>query len=470
MTRDPQQLLDLAEHERLHWGVPGMALAVVADGAPLLVAGLGTTGDGAAVGPATAFAWASDTKAFTGALAATLEAEGLLDLDAPVRDVLPWFALQDPHATALATTTDLLAHRTGLPRHDLVWAGDRSLTLEGCARALAHLEPVAGFRDRFLYSNLCVNAAGHVMESAAGAPYAALLQDRLLGPAGMTGAGLGFDGRTETALPHAHDGTVRAPRAADRLGPSGGLVASAADLARWLLARLGVPLDGRTVLPAEVLARLHTPVTLGSTTSLRLPGRRPLGYALGCQQEDYRGHLLVSHGGSDSGWTSAVTLAPEAGVGVAVAGNLDLSPLPQVLVPLLLDALLDLPPQDWRARYENALAPLRDALAAATTGTAAQPTTPPGPPWTRPLADAVGRYEHPAYGVLEVRERDGALAATFHDFGDRLAVAVDRTDGFTVVLDDLVRVPVDLVGDSGPAVALLLHAEPSVAPIELRRA
>ena len=50
-----------------------------------------------------------------------LAQDGRLDLDAPVHDTWPTFRLADDYATLHVTPRDLLSHRTGLPRHDLVW-------------------------------------------------------------------------------------------------------------------------------------------------------------------------------------------------------------------------------------------------------------------------------------------------------------------------------------------------------------
>jgi CubicO group peptidase (beta-lactamase class C family) len=52
---------------------------------------------------------------------AILVDQGKLDWDTPVREYLPSFKLCDPFAAERATPRDLVTHRTGLPRHDLMW-------------------------------------------------------------------------------------------------------------------------------------------------------------------------------------------------------------------------------------------------------------------------------------------------------------------------------------------------------------
>lgn len=69
----------------------------------------------------TLFAIGSSTKAFTAIAAAQLVDEGLLDWDQPVNSYLQDFQMFDPVATDRLTMRDMLCHRSGLPRHEMVW-------------------------------------------------------------------------------------------------------------------------------------------------------------------------------------------------------------------------------------------------------------------------------------------------------------------------------------------------------------
>src|ERR1700677_2462675 len=127
---------DLIEAERARFAVPGVAVAVVHDGRVVLCEGFGHADleAGRPVDANTHFPLASDTKAFTAATLCLLADAGLVDLDAPVREVLPWFAMHDPHATALITPRDLLSHRPGPPRPALGWAGGNAPSPPGVTR------------------------------------------------------------------------------------------------------------------------------------------------------------------------------------------------------------------------------------------------------------------------------------------------------------------------------------------------
>lgn len=78
------------------------------------------------------------------ALCAVLVDAGLLAWDRPVREYLPELQLADPVASAQVTVVDLLCHRSGLPRHDLLWYAAGDAGADGRAELVAALRhPVA---------------------------------------------------------------------------------------------------------------------------------------------------------------------------------------------------------------------------------------------------------------------------------------------------------------------------------------
>src|SRR5438105_12848937 len=116
------------------WRVPGVAVAVVRNDSVVFSKGYGVRelGKPARVDTHTLFAIGSTTKAFTAAALALLVDSGKLACAEPVTKHLPWLELADPYVTRELTVRDLLTHRSGLPRGDLVWYGssfDRSEVL-----------------------------------------------------------------------------------------------------------------------------------------------------------------------------------------------------------------------------------------------------------------------------------------------------------------------------------------------------
>ncbi|MCA1711814.1 MAG: serine hydrolase [Actinobacteria bacterium] len=419
---DVEELRQIVEQERERSGVAGLSIVVVRDREVVLAEGFGSRDleHDLPATPQTLFAIASDSKAFTAALCATFVDEGRLEWDAPVRDVLPWFRLQDLHATELVSVRDLLAHRTGLPRHDGAWFwGGATPSKEEMVRRLRHLQPSAPLRQVWQYNNHAYTTAGFIAGELAGSDWETALRDRLLEPLGMKRTTLGrtaAEATGDAAVPYDdRDGTnVAVPQMGDgSVGPAGGIWSNAQEMAQWVLARLGVPLaDGSELLSSSALREMHTPAMVKPRTALDLPGLHSLGYALATEIVSYRGHRLVHHGGNLHGFCSDVYLAPEAGHAVVVLANANASGIRTAVPLIVLDQLLSLEKQSWGAR----LLELTDAVkTGAREASAHHRDSAGGHPPTRPLHDLVGTYSHPAYDVFEINLEGDTLVGGWHD-------------------------------------------------------
>ena len=122
-------------------------------------------------------------------------------------------------------------------------------------------------------------------------------------------------------------------------------------------------------------------------------------YALGWIHESYRGHPLVVHNGAIDGFTVHLGFLPETGQGLILLMNRDLAT--EALMALAYsayDRLLGLEPLDWEGRLKEMPTPLQEVRDIALDF---------------PIEEVVGRYEHPAYGVLTVRAKGDKLAMQF---------------------------------------------------------
>src|SRR5688572_24700100 len=145
------------------WQVPGAAVAIVRNDSVVFSRGFGVRklGDPAPVTENSMFAIGSSSKAFTSAIVAMLVDEGKVRWDAKATQYLPGFEMYDPYVTRELTVRDLLSHRSGLARGDLLWYGgtfDRGEIL----RRVRFLEPTWSLRSNFGYQNLMYLAAGEL--------------------------------------------------------------------------------------------------------------------------------------------------------------------------------------------------------------------------------------------------------------------------------------------------------------------
>jgi len=430
LTRDSvQAALDLAALDGIEemiesalktFNVPGAAVAIVKDDRVLMVRGFGSR-DLEEQKPVTAdtlFAIGSATKAFTAFVLATLVDEGVIEWDTPVRTYLPWFALADPAISERLTPRDLVTHRSGLPRHDLVWYNNLTADRKELVRRLAHLPASADLRERFQYNNLMFLTAGVLAAELTGMSWEEAVRDRILDPLGMAATNFSVvdsQAAPDHALPYRErEGKVeRIPfRDITTVGPAVSINSTANDMARWLRMQLGGGrLDGRTVVERSVLAETHRPQMVTGNMPER-PDISPAVYGLGWFADTYRGHARVHHGGAIDGFLTMASLLPQDGIGMVVMVNVGGSPLPELLVRSAFDRLLGLDPVDWvgaaAARREQARDADREARERGDTfrRTGTRPA--------HPLADYAGTYTNPGYGELAIRTAGRGLEAEYN--------------------------------------------------------
>jgi CubicO group peptidase (beta-lactamase class C family) len=471
-----QSIERFAVEQLAAWEVPGCAMAAVRNGEVVLAAGWGRR-DLAAELPVTSgtlFAIGSVTKAFTATAVGALVDEGLLDWDRPLRDYVPDLRLHDDVVTGRLTVTDLLSHRSGLPRHDLTWVGHPDLSRAELVRRLRFLPLSKDLREQFQYCNLGYLLAGHVVEVLSGTPWEEFVQSRLLTPVGMDRSNLSVDDLSADA-DHAggyerRQGVVVPvpPRPVTAMAPAGAINSCATDMTRWLLAQLGGgQVDGRTIMSPGTVARQQTPHMLVAEDRT-FPASTRHAYGLGWLIGQYRDHRLAEHGGGIDGFQTECMLLPDDGIGVAVMTNTSSSVLAPVLAYRVLDELLGLEPLDWfsifKARYDTATAGLREARDARRVVTEA--------PLPRPLAAYAGEYQHPGYGTLTITAGRDLLKPKLGTMD--LSLTHRHYETFDLewheLSDQSLLFPLMFLSDpDGDITALTVPFEPSVEPLRFDR-
>lgn len=401
------------------WRVPGIAFAVVADGNVVYAQGHGKRDLEAdlPMTPDTLLPIGSATKAFTTFAIGTLVDEGKVEWDQPVEKYLPWFRLTEPGLTAGMNVRDLVTHRSGYPRHDLIWYNNEELNRRQLVEALAHVEPSAPVRARFQYNNLMYLVAGHLIEELTGLRWEDAVRARILDPLGMKRSN--FADSVSAADPdHAkgyrwRDETILMPfREVGEMGPAGSINSSVNEMTRWMRMLLASgALDGKKLIEPVTWRELRTPqVVLGNLP--QDPQFSPATYAHGWFVDSYQGHLRTHHGGNIDGFSALVTLFPNDGVGIVALANANGSPLPSLMTLHAADLLFDLPKKDWSAealvRRDKGEAAEKEAEKKEAVARVAN-TRP-----SHPIADYAGEYRAPGYGVLRIEHANGRLSAIYN--------------------------------------------------------
>src|SRR5215472_1028384 len=105
------------------WNAPGIGVGIVVGDKLVFAKGYGYRDyeKKLPVTPQTMFTIASNTKLFTAVAAGMLVEEGKLTWDRPIKESVPTIEFYDSYLNNTITLRDMLAHRTGITRHDSIW-------------------------------------------------------------------------------------------------------------------------------------------------------------------------------------------------------------------------------------------------------------------------------------------------------------------------------------------------------------
>ncbi|WP_327088396.1 beta-lactamase family protein [Nonomuraea sp. NBC_01738] len=287
-------------------GLPGAMIAVTKGDKVVFTSGYGHTSAGEPITKTTRMPVASLSKSFTALAATQLAEEGALDLDAPVRRYLPDFTMADPRAASI-TVRQILNQTSGMsdktfPELTLPAPG----TLDEAAKML-RTAPLAGAPGgKMRYHNPNYSLAARVVEAAAKQPFSTYMAQKVFRPLGMAAT---TTVNTTKELPNQGEGYVRAYRTTIKrahptwfVNGSFGVISTADDLSRWLIAQNS---------PTKAMRTTQTPSGVDGST-----------YGMGWYAETSPGGTpMLRHTGWLLTHNAAQTVIPSTGYGLAVVTN-----------------------------------------------------------------------------------------------------------------------------------------------------
>ncbi|MEQ1586634.1 MAG: serine hydrolase [Cyclobacteriaceae bacterium] len=391
------------------WEIAGSAVSIVYKDKVIFSKGFGyrDVANKLPVTTKTTFGIASNSKLFTSMAAAMLHEEKKLDLDKPVRTYMPELHFATGELDEKLTLRDMLSHRSGVPRWDGVWAGS-GYTLQEILDRLQYMNPTMGFREGYLYNNNMYAAAGAVTAKVNGTTWEQLIQTTLFDPLEMKQSTFNFEaatkkgefskdylvGRVDKKLKEYEPDTDCACWA-----PAAAIVSNVEELSNWMIAQInGGKFKSKQVIPSKAIIETIKPNTITSKEMVYDEVFYGL-YGMGRSSTDYKGHVMVSHGGVISGYRSTMAMLPKDSIAIIVLTNTAQgTPMANAAVYGILDRLLQLGESPWTTKIKKELTKQETknwreldslkALKVKDTKT------------SHALADYVGTYEHKAYGKM----------------------------------------------------------------------
>jgi dipeptidyl aminopeptidase/acylaminoacyl peptidase len=313
--------------ERHH--VPGAALGILrvhpgqddelveaAHGVLNVETGVETTTD-------SVFQIGSISKVWTATVVMRLVDEGLLDLEAPIADVLPELRLADPDVTKQVTMRHLLTHVSGVDGDVFTDTGRGDDCLERYVAALGDVGQNHPLGVTWSYCNAGFVLAGRVIEKITGGTWDAAMRERLFTPLGLTHTVTLPEEALLFRAAMGHTGTTEAVKAPvwtlpRSMGPAGLIDSTVADVLAFARMHLtgGLAADGTRVLSESATAAM-------ADKQADLPDKHTLGdsWGIGWFRLGWDGRRLIGHDGNTIGQAAFLRLLPDEGLAVTLLTN-----------------------------------------------------------------------------------------------------------------------------------------------------
>ena len=409
------------------WNEPGAGVAIIHKGELVYVKGFGYRdyGKKLPVTKNTLFQIASNTKLFTTVAAGMLVEDGIFKWDQPIKESVPEIEFYNDFLNTNVTLRDMLGHKTGISRHDMIWF-QSDFSRKELFERIKYLEPSIPLRQDFIYNNLMYSAVGYSMELRTGKTWEEYVTENILSPLEMNNTvfsiaemqksndyGVPYNEKRDTTL--LYKITLKEDGAA--LGPAGSIITDLEDLSHWVIALMNEgKYKNKEVIPNSIIKETLKPGIAFRNSELEDKGykeRLNSTYGMARDIEIYKGNVLTKHGGAMPGFHSQVIILPYDDIGIITfsIGNQGASLGNTIIGYNLVDRLLGLEQTDWNGRR------LADHLKSKELNQEARSqhgfdriegTSP-----THKLDDYTGSFINEAYGEFIISQENDSLFFNF---------------------------------------------------------
>jgi CubicO group peptidase (beta-lactamase class C family) len=306
-------------------GIPGASIALITGDEVIWAGGLGkadVAGDVDVSGDSL-FRIGSISKTFTSLALLTLVEEGRLDLNTPIRDLVPELEYTNPWAdTHPITVAQVLEHTTGFDDIHFVEIGkndDPDMKVkDGLAfhphSRISRWPP--GTHHSYCNSGPPIGAL--ILEAITGQEFEAYAREHVFAPLGMSNSDFHFP-RDADLLANGYEADGETEARYDHIifRPSGSMNASSTEMANYLQMMINRGrFNGLQLFRPETIERMERPAT-----TLAAKAGHDFGYGLGNYSSMVAGHHFHGHDGSTLSFIAKSAYSPELGVGYFVSTN-----------------------------------------------------------------------------------------------------------------------------------------------------
>ena len=293
--------------------IPGVSLAVVKDGKPIIVKGYGFANleHQVVVKPETIFQSGSVGKQFTAAAVMMLVEDGKIGLDEKIGKYLG----EVPESWSNITVRHLLSHTGGMTDYPQDFDFRRDYTEDEILKRAKEIPVAFKPGEKWQYSNLGYVTLGIIISKITGKFYGEFFKERIFRPLGMTTARI------------INEADVIPDRAAGYR-----LVNGEVKNQDWVSPTINTPADGSMYLTALDMIKWDEALTTGKLlrktsfdemwTPIKLIGGKPHPYGFGWALRSVNGKRVIEHGGAWQGFKAHIARFPDNRLTVIVFANL----------------------------------------------------------------------------------------------------------------------------------------------------
>lgn len=293
--------------------IPGVSLAVVRDGKPLIVKGYGVANleHQVPVKPETIFQSGSVGKQFTATAVMMLVEDGKISLDEKIGKYLG----DVPEAWANITVRHLLSHTGGMTDYPRDFDFRKDYTEDELLKRAKEIPLAFQPGEKWQYSNLGYVTLGVLIHKVSGKFYGDFLQERIFRPLGMTTARIINEADIVSNRAAGYQLVKGEVKNHEWVSPSlnttadGALYLTALDMMKW-----DAELSSDKLLKQTSLEQMWTPIKLNDGKT------HPYGF--GWALRSVNGHRVIEHGGAWQGFKCHIARFPANKLTVIVFANL----------------------------------------------------------------------------------------------------------------------------------------------------
>ncbi len=312
--------------------IPGFSIAVVKGDKTVFMDGFGQADIENQVPstPHTDYYIASSTKAFTALLAALLDEKGIIGLDDQVISFFPDVEFDPGVHMSKIRIRDLLNHTSGINNNGIsfraAYSGDHDL--KTMVELMQYCEANEVGYGNYEYTNVGYNIYSIIVDKVTGKKWQDWLEELVFDPLGMTQTSAYISKAEKNGWPLAKPyagvtaeniESVYLMKQDNTMQAAGGLITTAADLARWIKIQLNDgKLDGNQIISPSIIRASQSSTIDITDRAFPYEGN---GYGLGWEIGSYEGNEVVYGFGGFPGFYTHVSFMPDRKLGVAVMVN-----------------------------------------------------------------------------------------------------------------------------------------------------